>query len=40
MSAMGDVEPVASGGYPERCGICIAAEDTVSEGIDSRFRIG
>eukprot|EP00439_Symbiodinium_sp_Y106_P053143 s1271_g7.t1 len=28
------------GGYPERCGICIAAEDTVSEGIDSRFRIG
>ncbi|CAE7199168.1 unnamed protein product [Symbiodinium natans] len=28
------------GGYPERCGICVAAEDTVSEGIDSRFRLG
>ncbi|CAE7260109.1 lacZ [Symbiodinium pilosum] len=28
------------GGYPERCGICIAAEDTVSEGSERRFRLG
>ena len=29
-----------AGGFPERCGICVAAEDTVSEGIESRFRVG
>ena len=28
------------GGYPERCGICVAAVDTVSQGIQGHFRPG
>ena len=28
------------GGYPERCGICVAALDTVSQGIQGHFRPG
>lgn len=28
------------GGYPERCGICVAALDAVSAGSAARFRPG